>query len=449
MPTNLSNLQQTLDDDPANVLESDVQPLDSDLTAVAALVTTAFGRGFLALADTSAALTYLGAAAPVWGAVTGTLSNQTDLQTALNAKQTLDSDLTSIAALTTTSFGRSFLDRADASAARTLIGAVIGTNVQAYDAFLLSIAALGTVADRLIYTTGVDTAAEATLTAAGRAIIDDADATAQRVTLGLVIGTNVLAPTGNGSDLTSLNADSIATGTVPTARLATGTADATTYHRGDGTWATISGEGLGDASTNTASSVDSEVALFSGTGGKTIKRGTGTGVAHVTSGVLSASAVVLTTEVSGILPVANGGTATATPALVEGTNIDVTGTWPNNTITNLMVAAPAFVTLTDGTTVTITCDAKKVTQNSIVTLGGSPRTLAFSGLAAGMTGTLIVIQDGSGNRTLALPTATTDKVINGGAGAITLSTAGGSMDVLTWIAYTSSSVVWTYGRNFT
>lgn len=43
----------------------------------------------------------------------------------------------------------------------------------------------------------------------------------------------------------------------------------------------------GDASTNTASSVDSEVALFSGTGGKTLKRATGSGLAKLTSGVLS------------------------------------------------------------------------------------------------------------------------------------------------------------------
>jgi len=42
--------------------------------------------------------------------------------------------------------------------------------------------------------------------------------------------------------------------------------------------------------------------------------------------------VVLTTDVSGILPVANGGTATATPALVQGTGVTITGTWPNQTI---------------------------------------------------------------------------------------------------------------------
>jgi hypothetical protein len=40
----------------------------------------------------------------------------------------------------------------------------------------------------------------------------------------------------------------------------------------------------------------------------------------------------LTTGVTGLLPVANGGTGTATPSLVQGTNVTVTGTWPNQTI---------------------------------------------------------------------------------------------------------------------
>ena len=81
----------------------------------------------------------------------------------------------------------------DAATARTNLGLAIGTNVQAYDAGLQSIAGLVTVADRMIYTTASDVYAVTTLTAAGRAILDDADAAAQRTTLGLAIGTNVQA----------------------------------------------------------------------------------------------------------------------------------------------------------------------------------------------------------------------------------------------------------------
>lgn len=51
------------------------------------------------------------------------------------------------------------------------------------------------------------------------------------------------------------------------------------------------------------------------------------------SGVLTnVTGLPLTTGVTGILSVANGGTGTATPALVPGTNVTITGTWPNQTI---------------------------------------------------------------------------------------------------------------------
>lgn len=42
---------------------------------------------------------------------------------------------------------------------------------------------------------------------------------------------------GSGASLTGLNASSLATGTVPTARLGSGTANASVFLRGDGTWA--------------------------------------------------------------------------------------------------------------------------------------------------------------------------------------------------------------------
>jgi hypothetical protein len=112
----------------------------------------------------------------------------------LGANQVIYSDaLGDLATSSISAFGRSLIDDADAGVARATLGVVIGTNVQAQDAGLQSISGLVTAADQMIYTTALDTYATTSLTAFGRSLIDDADALTARATLGVVIGTDVQA----------------------------------------------------------------------------------------------------------------------------------------------------------------------------------------------------------------------------------------------------------------
>jgi hypothetical protein len=132
-------------------------------------------------------------------------------------------------------------------------------------------------------------------------------------------GTNWTSAAPSVSGITSLNGESGASQTFATGTSGTdfNISSASGVHTfnipiADGTntgklssadWASFSEKVDGPVS-----AVDGEVALFDGATGKLIKSATGTGVAHLVSGVLSTSDVNLTSEVTGILPIANGGT---------------------------------------------------------------------------------------------------------------------------------------------
>lgn len=94
---------------------------------------------------------------------------------------------------------------------RTNLGVAIGTDVQAFDALLQSLSALGTAADRIFYTTGVNTAAETVISAFGRSLIDDTDAAAARTTLGKVLPRYGLLASKSAIDLNIATSDNAMT----------------------------------------------------------------------------------------------------------------------------------------------------------------------------------------------------------------------------------------------
>ena len=91
-----------------------------------------------------------------------------------------------------------------ASNARTALGVAIGSDVQAYNAILADLAGLTQATDKLPYFSSSSAAATTSLSSFGRTLIDDADASTARTTLGVAIGSNVQAYDAQLNDVAGL-----------------------------------------------------------------------------------------------------------------------------------------------------------------------------------------------------------------------------------------------------
>jgi hypothetical protein len=125
-----------------------------------------------------------------------------------------------------------------------------------------------------------------------------------------------------------------------------------------------------------------------------------------TTGLTPSTATSGAVTLSGTLAVANGGTGTATPALVAGSNVVITGTWPNQTIA---AAAPGTGTVTSvagtGSANGLSLSGT-VTSTGNITLGGAVTSLTTTNFTIEESGgklvfkygaTVIASMDSSGN----------------------------------------------------
>jgi plastocyanin len=171
-------------------------------------------------------------------------------------------------------------------------------------------------------------------------------------------------PATSGVNLTNLNATNLSSGTIPVVRLGTaGTRDATTFLRGDNTWAVVSEvDGASDSFATISVSGQSDVVADSATDTLTLVAGTGITIT-TNAGADSITITNSATAVNSFSIVAVTGqsnveadSVTDTLTIAAGTGISITTDASTDTVTitnTVSAGATTFAALTDNAGATV------------------------------------------------------------------------------------------------
>ena len=170
-------------------------------------------------------------------------------------------------------------------------------------------------------------------------------------------------PAASGVNLTALNATNLGSGTVPVLRLGTsGTRDATTYLRGDNTWAIVSGGTTSDSFATIAVAGQSSVVADSATDTLTLVAGTGitlttdAGTDSITITSSGSSQNTFSTVAVAGQSNVEADSATDTLTFSAGSGISITTNAGTDTVTitsTVSAGATAFTGLSDRADLTI------------------------------------------------------------------------------------------------